>query len=57
MGLAVMVSKFDFELYETSENDVDFISDSFVPVPEFESKGVRMLVKYRACRKAAASSL
>jgi cytochrome P450 len=45
---ATLVSRFDFELYETSLNDVQIKHDFFVAVPDLSSKGVRVTVKERS---------
>jgi cytochrome P450 len=45
---ATLVSRFDFELYETSLKDVQIKHDFFVAVPDLSSKGVRVTVKERS---------
>lgn len=42
---AILVNKFDLELYETDRKDVDMHKDGFVAMPVNESKGVRVKVK------------
>jgi cytochrome P450 len=45
---AMLVTGFDFELYETGIRDVEIKHDFFVAAPELGSKGVRVLVKERS---------
>ena len=45
---ATLVSRFDFELYETSLNDMQIKHDFFVGVPDLSSKGVRITVKQQS---------
>jgi cytochrome P450 len=45
---AMLLSRFDFELYETSLKDVQIKHDFFVAVPDLSSKGVRVTVKERS---------
>ena len=42
--LAAIVPRFDFELYETSLEDVHPIRDAFVPLCRADSKGIRVKV-------------
>ena len=43
--MAAIFSRFDFELYETTEYDVEMKHAYLIPYPEWDSKGVRMKVK------------
>jgi cytochrome P450 len=43
--LATMVRRFEMELYQTAESDVELRHDFFNPLPRLDSKGVRVLVK------------
>jgi len=52
---ATLVSRFDFELYETSLKDVQIKHDFFVAVPDLSSKGVRATVKERSTPPTANS--
>ncbi|KAK8058462.1 hypothetical protein PG994_008910 [Apiospora phragmitis] len=45
LALATMFRRHDFELFETTRNDVDFSVDLVRPMPKFSSKGVRVIVK------------
>jgi cytochrome P450 len=45
LGLAAVVRRFDFELFETDESDVRCVHDFFAPLAKVDSKGVRMFVK------------
>ncbi|RDW76745.1 cytochrome P450 [Aspergillus mulundensis] len=45
IGLASLIRRFDFELYETDRSDVDLARDRFIPRAKAASKGVRVLVK------------
>jgi hypothetical protein len=41
--------RFDFELYKTTRDDVDFKYDWFIPRPKnLDSVGVQMMLKERA---------
>ena len=44
IALATVFRRFEFELYETSREDVDAKHDFFVPSPRLDSKGMRVLV-------------
>lgn len=44
-GLAAVIRRFDFELFETDESDVRSVHDFFAPLAKLDSKGVRMFVK------------
>jgi hypothetical protein len=37
--------RFDFELFETDESDVEMAHALLVPYPKWDSKGVRVIVK------------
>lgn len=43
--IATVFSRFDFELFETDESDVEMEHAYLVPYPKWDSKGVRV------CRK------
>ena len=45
IGIATLVTRFDFELYETSIEDVEYQHDWTLPYPKLDSKLVRVLVK------------
>ncbi|KAK7973829.1 cytochrome P450 [Apiospora arundinis] len=45
VSLATIFRRHDFELFETTRSDVDFIVDLVRPMPMFGSKGVRVTVK------------
>ena len=45
LTIATLVSRFDFELYETGIRHMKIKHDFFVAVPELESKGVSATVK------------
>jgi cytochrome P450 len=53
LTIATLVSRFDFELYETGIRDVKIKHDFFVAAPELGSKGVRVTVKERSQSVAA----
>lgn len=40
-----MIRKFDLELFDTTEADVEAVCDAFFPMPTEDSKGVRVLVR------------
>lgn len=44
IGLAHFFRKFEFELYETDETDVELKHDFTIPAPRLDSKGVRIRV-------------
>jgi len=44
---AMLVRRFEMELWETDESDVAFLHDYQVAMPKLDSKGVRVLVKAR----------
>jgi hypothetical protein len=46
--LATVFSRFDFELYQTDETDVQMAHAYLVPYPKWESKGVRARVRQLA---------
>ena len=43
--LSAALSRFDFELFETTKEDIEPFFDGFVPLPRFDSKGVRVIVQ------------
>ncbi|KAJ9611203.1 hypothetical protein H2200_004386 [Cladophialophora chaetospira] len=43
--LAAVFGQFDLELYQTTRKDVDPVIDYFIPKPDADSKGVRVLVE------------
>jgi len=43
--LAAMFRRFDFEIYQTDQQDMDIVSDFFVPMPRKGAKGLRVLIK------------
>lgn len=45
IGLETVMRRVDFELWETTRDDVDMASEYFVPQQKRESKGVRVVVK------------
>lgn len=45
LTVAILVRRFDFELYMTERKDVDIARDCFVGQSEIGSKGVRVSVK------------
>jgi hypothetical protein len=45
---ATVFTRFEFELYETDESDVEMRHAYLVPYPKWETKGVRVLVKQLA---------
>jgi hypothetical protein len=44
-AIAMIIRKFDLELFETTWEDVDIAHDFFVALPRFGTKGVRVKVK------------
>jgi cytochrome P450 len=44
-ALAVVMRRFDFELFETDITDVEMKHDYFNPLPKLDSKGIRVIVK------------
>lgn len=44
IGLAHLFRKFEIELYETDETDVEVKHDFTIPAPRSDSKGVRIKV-------------
>ncbi|KAF2269775.1 putative P450 monooxygenase [Lojkania enalia] len=45
LALAALFRKFDFEPYQTTQDDMDIVFDYFVPMPKRGSKGLQVLVK------------
>lgn len=45
--IAMVVRRFEMELWETDDGDVAFLHDYQVAMPKLGSKGVRFLVKAR----------
>ncbi|TRX91611.1 hypothetical protein FHL15_007393 [Xylaria flabelliformis] len=46
LGLATLLRRFKFELYETDINDnIEIKHDFFVPSPKLDSKGLRVKIK------------
>lgn len=45
IALAMVFTRFDFELYETDISDVKLAHDYFIPFPKQDSKGIRVKVK------------
>lgn len=45
--IAMLVRRFEMELWETDDSDVAFLHDYQVEMPKLDSKGVRFLVKAR----------
>jgi hypothetical protein len=43
--MATVFSQFDFQLYDTSVEDVDIAHAYLLPMPKWESKGVRAIVE------------
>ncbi|KAF2272646.1 benzoate 4-monooxygenase cytochrome P450 [Westerdykella ornata] len=43
--LAGVFRRFDFELYETTDDDVRLVRDGFVPMAKVNSNGIRFIVK------------
>lgn len=43
--LGSILSQFDFELFGTTEKDIEPVYDGFAPMPWKDSKGVRVIVK------------
>ena len=47
LTLANLIRRFDFELFETTIEDVEPVCDAFMPMPKIDSKGVRVFVQGR----------
>lgn len=45
LTLAAVFSRFDFELFETTREDLVMARDYMIPLPKKGSKGLRVLVK------------
>jgi cytochrome P450 len=45
LTLATIFHRFDMDLYETDESDVEIVHDFFNPSPRADSKGVRVIVR------------
>jgi len=45
LAVAPIVLRFDFELFETTVDDVTWVFDGFSPFPSHGSKGIRVIVK------------
>ncbi|KAF2119463.1 putative P450 monooxygenase [Lophiotrema nucula] len=45
MTIAALIQRFEFEVWETTQGDMDIVVDYFVPMPKRGSKGLRVLVK------------
>ena len=45
LPLATVFRRFDTELFETTRKDVDPKHDFFIPTPDLDSKGVRVMVR------------
>jgi hypothetical protein len=45
--MATLVTRFDFDLYHTTREDVDWQHDFTVPQPKLGSKLIRVIVKNR----------
>lgn len=45
ISIATLVMRFDFELYETTRDDVDFHHDFTISHPKLDSKYIRVLIK------------
>jgi hypothetical protein len=43
--LALVVGRWNMELFETDRSDVDIVHDFFAPFARLDSKGVRVLMK------------
>ena len=43
-AIAAMIRRFDFELHQTTADDVHTVLDAFVPAVKKGSKGIRVLV-------------
>lgn len=44
IAIATVFTKFDFELYETYESDVELKHAYLIPYPKWDTKGVRVTV-------------
>ena len=45
MTIAALIRRFEFEVWQTTQDDMDIVVDYFVPMPKRGSKGLRVLVK------------
>jgi len=45
LTLAIVISRFNFELFETTIDDVKLARDFFVGIPKLGSKGIRARIK------------
>lgn len=45
IAIATVFTRFDFELFETDNSDVEMEHAYLVPYPKWDSKGVRVTVK------------
>lgn len=43
--IATLFRRFDFQIWRTTQEDMDIVHDYFVPRPKKDSKGLRVLVK------------
>ena len=44
-AIAMIIRKFDLELFETTWEDVEIVHDFFVALPRLDSKGVQIKVR------------
>lgn len=42
--IATMIRRFDFELYQTSKKDIDFVRDFGTPYPDEGNFGIKAIV-------------
>jgi hypothetical protein len=47
LTIAMLVTRYDYELFETTIEDVEFLHDWTLPYPKLDSKLIRVLVKER----------
>lgn len=44
LTLSSVLRRFDLELFDTTNEDIEAVCDAFMPMPKEDSKGVRVLV-------------